>query len=228
MTGVSMSGAGTPTDDFSVCDFSAVSTKHDLASVDNLTFLLSAGPDRRIPSFNRSVIELTVTPSVKRRETIFDGDTLIYCICQLMSALNADAHVSRHLNLTAQDLLLAAHRESSGDAFHRLREAFERRAGTRIATNIPTGPKDDPAEFASGFGLIEAWENLRETNKGCMVSVIVTPSKRLDRPVLAKAALTLSHDSFTLRRPLEPNQRTEISAQRGDAGFLAWLRGRIG
>ncbi len=198
-----MSGAGPSTGDFFVCDFFAVSPKHDLASMEHPIFSLSTRPDRRILTYDRGGVEVTVTPSVKGRATIFDADILIYCISQLMAALNRDAPVSRHLTLTAHDLLLATHRETSGDAYRRLREAFERLAGTRITTNIATGPKDDQTEVTTGFGLIERWEIVRKTRKGRMVSVSVTLSDWLYRAVLAKSVLTLSRDYFTLRRPLE-------------------------
>ena len=87
----------------------------------------------------------------------------------------------------------------SGDAYRRLREAFERLAGTRITTNIVTGE----TETTSGFGLIESWEIVRRTRGGRMVSVSVTLSDWLYRAVLAKSVLTLSRDYFRLRKPLE-------------------------
>jgi plasmid replication initiation protein len=140
-----------------------------------------------------------VTPSVRGRATIFDADILIFCISQLMAALNAGQPTSRVLTLTAHDLLLATGRETSGDGYHRLREAFERLAGTRITTNIVTGD----VEVTSGFGLIEAWEIVRRTKAGRMVSVSVTLSDWLYRAVLSKSVLTLSRDYFSLRKPLE-------------------------
>ena len=205
MTGeISIGGAGAlERSDFFVCDFFGVSPKHDLASMEHPIFSLSTRPDRRILTYERGGVEVTVTPSVRGRATIFDADILIFCISQLMGALNAGKPVSRHLTLTAHDLLLATQRETSGDSYRRLREAFERLAGTRITTNIATGSSDDPIETTTGFGLIEAWEIVRRTRKGRMVSVKVTLSEWLYRAVKAKSVLTLSRDYFSLRRPLE-------------------------
>jgi plasmid replication initiation protein len=107
--------------------------------------------------------------------------------------------VSRRLTLTAHDLLLATGRETSGDAYRRLKEAFERLAGTRITTNIVTGEE----EVTTGFGLIESWEIVRKTRAGRMVSVSVTLSEWIYRAVLARSVLTLSRDYFGLRKPLE-------------------------
>ncbi|MEM1101889.1 MAG: replication initiator protein A, partial [Pseudomonadota bacterium] len=103
------------------------------------------------------------------------------------------------LTLTAHDLLTMTGRETSGDAYRRLKEAFERLAGTRITTNIVTGEQ----ETTQGFGLIEAWEIVRKTRGGRMVSVAVTLSDWLYRAVLARSVLTLSRDYFGLRKPLE-------------------------
>lgn len=162
-------------------------------------FSLSTRPDRRILQYTHNDAEVTITPSVKGRATIFDADILIFCISQLMAALNAGRSVARTLTLTAHDLLLATHRETSGDSYRRLRDAFERLAGTRITTNIVTGD----TETTTGFGLIEAWEVVRKTRGGRMVSVKVTLSEWLYRAVLSKSVLTLSRDYFTLRKPLE-------------------------
>ncbi|MEO0378617.1 MAG: replication initiator protein A, partial [Pseudomonadota bacterium] len=148
-------------------------------------------------------VEVTITPSVKGRATIFDADILIFCISQLMAALNAGRATSRRLVLTAHDLLLATRRETSGDSYRRLRHAFERLAGTRITTNIATGPKDAQVEVTTGFGLIESWEIVRRTKGGRMVNVSVTLSEWIYRAVLSNSVLTLSPDYFSLRKPLE-------------------------
>ncbi len=185
--------------DFFVCDFFGAMPKHDLASMEHPLFSLSTRPDRRILSYDHNGSQITVTPSVKGRATIFDADILIFCISQLMAALNAGKPTSRTLTLTAHDLLLATGRETSGDSYRRLKDAFERLAGTRITTNIETGSQ----ETTSGFGLIESWEIVRGTKAGRMIRVAVTLSDWLYRAVLAKSVLTLSKDYFLLRKPLE-------------------------
>lgn len=162
-------------------------------------FSLSTRPDRRILQYQHNDVTITVTPSVRGRATIFDADILIFCISQLMGALNAGRPVARKLTLTAYDLLLATGRETSGDSYRRLKEAFERLAGTRITTNIVTGE----AEITTGFGLIETWEIVRKTKAGRMVSVTVTLSDWLYQAVLSRSVLTLNRDYFSLRKPLE-------------------------
>lgn len=187
------------TGDFFVCDFFAAVPKHDLASMEHPIFSLSTRPDRRVVTYDHNGATLTVTPSVKGRATIFDADILIFCISQLMAALNVGRAVSRKLTLTARDLLQATNRETSGDGYQRLRDAFERLAGTRITTNIVTGDH----EVTSGFGLIESWEIVRKTRAGRMVAVTVTLSEWLFNAVLSRSVLTLSRDYFRMRKPLE-------------------------
>ncbi len=185
--------------DFFLCDILGASPKDDLASMEHPLFSLSTRPDLRVLSYAHNGAEITVTPSVRGLATIHDKDILIYCISQLVAALNAGRAVSRHLTLRAHDLLIATNRDTSGDAYRRLREAFERLAGTRITTNIATAE----IETTRGFGLIEAWEIRRATRAGRMISVAVTLSDWLYRAVLARSVLTLSRDYFRLRKPLE-------------------------
>lgn len=193
-----------PTGDFFVCDFFAASPKDDLASMEHPIFSLGTRPDRTVLDYSHNGTEITITPSGKGRATIHDKDILIYCISQLTAALNAGRQISRTLQLKAHDLLVATNRETSGDAYRRLREALERLAGTRITTNISTGTQ----EVTSGFGLIESWEIVRKSpgsakGGGRMVSVAVTLSEWLYRAVQARSVLTLSRDYFRLRKPLE-------------------------
>jgi plasmid replication initiation protein len=191
--------------DFFLCDIFDALPKDDMATMEHPVFSLSTRPDRRILRYDHNGTQIEVTPSVKGLATIHDKDILIYCISQLMAALNAGRKISRTLTLKAHDLLIAVNRETSGDAYRRLREAFERLAGTRITTNILTGDR----EVTTGFGLIESWEIVRKTPEGAkrgagrMISVRVTLSEWLYRAVLGEAVLTLSRDYFRLRKPLE-------------------------
>lgn len=188
-----------PTADFFVCDVFDAAPKDDLGTMEHPIFSLSTRPDRRILSYEHNGTQVEVAPSVRGRATIHDKDVLIYCISQLMAALNAGRAVSRTLHLKAHDLLVATNRDTSGDGYTRLKEAFERLAGTRITTNMATGG----LETTRGFGLIDSWEILRRSRGGRMISVTVTLSEWLYRAVLAKSVLTLSRDYFRLRKPLE-------------------------
>ncbi|MBC7157257.1 MAG: replication initiator protein A [Rhodobacteraceae bacterium] len=188
-----------PQPDFFLCDILDALPKGDLGTMEHPVFSLSTRPDRRILRYARNGVTIEVTPSVKGLATIHDKDVLIYCISQLVAALNAGRPAGQVLRLVARDLLVATNRETSGDGYTRLAQAFERLAGTRITTNLATGG----VEITRGFGLIEHWEIVRKARGGRMISVEVKLSDWLYRAVLARSVLTLSRDYFRLRRPLE-------------------------
>lgn len=188
-----------PIGDIFLCDVLDALPKDDLATMEHPVFSLSTRPDLRVLDYAHNGVEIRVTPSVAGLATIHDKDILIFCVSQLMAAVNAGRPTHRTLVLRAHDLLVATNRETSGDGYQRLRDAFERLAGTRITTNMAVGG----FEVTRGFGLIEAWEILRHTRAGRMVSVSVTLSDWLYQAVLSKAVLTLSRDYFRLRKPLE-------------------------
>ena len=185
--------------DFFICDVPWAVPKDDMASMEHPLFTLATRPDRRILRYVHGTAEIEVTPSVKGLATLHDKDVLIFCISQLMAAVNAGRPVAPTLHLKAHDLMAATGRETSGDGYRRLREAFERLAGTRIVTNIVTGG----VESTRGFGLIDAWEILRRTRGGRMILVTVTLSDWIYRSVISRSVLTLSRDYFGLRKPLE-------------------------
>lgn len=188
-----------PQADFFLCDVLDAIPKDDMGSMEHPLFSLSTRPDRRILKYSHGTTDIEITPSVKGLATIHDKDILIYCISQLMAAVNAGRAVSQVIHLKAHDLLVATNRETSGDGYKRLREALDRLSGTRIVTSIPTGD----VETTSGFGLIESWEIVRKTRAGRMISVTIKLSDWLFRAILSKSVLTLSRDYFRLRKPLE-------------------------
>jgi plasmid replication initiation protein len=184
---------------FFICDFAGAAPKDDMASMEHPLFTLATRPDRRILRYVHGEAEIEVTPSVKGLATIHDKDVLIYCISQLMAAVNEGRPTSPVLHLKAHDLLAATNRETSGDGYRRLREALERLSGTRIVTNIETGG----VESTRGFGLIDAWEILRKARGGRMILITVTLSDWIYRSVISRSVLTLHRDYFRLRKPLE-------------------------
>jgi plasmid replication initiation protein len=185
--------------DFFICDFLSPPPKDDMASMEHPLFTLATRPDRRVLRYSHGAAEIEVTPSVKGLPTIHDKDVLIFCVSQLMAAVNAGRPTSPMLRLKAYDLLVATNRETSGDGYRRLREALERLSGARIVTNLATGG----VEATRGFGLIDAWEILRRARGGRMILVTVTLSDWIYRSVISRSVLTLSREYFLLRKPLE-------------------------
>ena len=189
-----------PTADFFVCDISRALPKDDMATMEHPVFSLATRPDLRILAYAHNGVEITVTPSVRGLATIHDKDILIYCISQLMAALNAGARGQPHAD--ADGRMTCWWRPTARPAATAIGACARPSSGWRARGSPPTS-RMGGIEVTRGFGLIEAWEIVRKTRGGRMVSVSVTLSDWLYRAVLSKSVLTLSRDYFRLRKPLE-------------------------
>jgi len=186
--------------DFFVCDVLDAVPKDDMASMEHPIYSLSTKPDTRIMRYEHNGNTIEITPSVKGLATIHDKDILIYCVSQLVAKMNRGEPTSRTIRLKAYDLLVSTNRETSGDAYMRLRESFERLKGTQITTDIITNGQ----RVQSGFGLIDNWEikdNMPVSKR--MTEVEIVLSKWAYNAVLGKEVLTLPRDYFRLRKLLE-------------------------
>ena len=187
--------------DFFVCDILDAVPKGDAASMEHPIFTLSTKPDTAKRRYDASDAKsfLEVIPSSIGLSTVHDRDVLIYCISQVMAALNAERQVSRTLRFKAIDMLLATNRKTDGRAYEQLKAALDRLAGTRLVTNITTGDK----EQTRGFGLIDSYEIIRETREGRMLDLEVTLSDWTFNAIAGNEVLTLNKRYFQLRKPLE-------------------------
>lgn len=188
-----------PTEDFFVCDVLDAVPKDDMGSMEHPIFSLSTKPDRRTLVYENNKVRVEIDPSKRGLATIHDKDILIYCISQLIAGMNRGKEPGRILEIKAHDLLVSTNRETSGDGYRRLREAFDRLSGTRITTNIVTNGE----EITEGFGLIDSWRIVRQTKSGRMSEIKVTLSDWLYNAILGREVLTLHRDYFRLRKPLE-------------------------
>lgn len=185
--------------DFFVCDVFDAALKGDTASMEHPIFSLSKKPDMKIRRYENGDKWAEVRPGAKGLATVFDRDVLIYCVSQLMAALNAGRPVSRILRLTAHDLLIATNRDTSGRGYLQLRESLERLQGTQIATNIVTGG----FETFEVFSLINRAKIVRETREGRMQEAEIELSDWVFKAVEAEEVLTLDRRYFQLAKPLE-------------------------
>ena len=188
-----------PQPDFFVCDLMDAAPKGDMASMEHPVFSLSTKPDHRVRRYEHGAMFVEVKPSADGLATVHDRDILIYCISQLMAALNAGQPVSPVLHFKAHDLLRATNRMTNGQGYEALKAALERLAGTRISTNIVTGG----TEVFETFGLIERARIVRETRDGRMQEVEVKLSDWVMGAIQHREVLTLHRDYFRLRKPLE-------------------------
>ncbi len=185
--------------DFFIADILDAIPKGDLASMEHPLFALKAG-DMRVRVYERNGVSVKVMPGTYGCATIHDKDVWIYCISQLVEAMNRGREdVSRIVRFTAYDFLVSTNRRTDGDGYNRMAEAFGRLSGTRIETNIETAGQRERA----GFGLIDDWRVIEKDNGGRMFAVEVALPRWLFRAVEAKQVLTLSRDYFRLRKPLD-------------------------
>ena len=188
-----------PNHDLFICDVLDAIPKDDMASMEHPIFSLATKADTRVLRYEHKNVLVEIAPSVKGLATIYDKDILIYCISQLMAKKNAGEPLAQTLHLNAHELLIWTNRETSGDGYRRLKEAFERLSGTRITTNI----KANGEEITEGFGLLESWRVVRETRSGRMSELKVRLSDWVYRIIQGSEVLTLSRDYFRLRKPVD-------------------------
>ena len=187
--------------DFFVCDIFDAAPKGDMASMEHPVFSISTKPDLNVRRYENGKNFVQVTPSVKGLATVHDRDILIFCISQVMAAIN-DGHESDirpTLRFKAYDLLTATNRGKDGRGYEQLRAALERLSGTRITTNVTTGD----VEVLDGFGLIDRFRIVRQTRDGRMQDIEVTLSEWVFNAIKAREVLTLHRNYFRLRKPLE-------------------------
>lgn len=217
-----------PDGDFFICDILDAAPKGDMASMEHPIFSISTKPDLATRRYESGPNFVEVQPSAKGLATVHDRDILIYCISQLMAAINSGREVKQTLRFAASELLQATNRPSGGESYRRLRNALDRLAGTRIVTNITTGN----VEVLDGFGLIDRFKVIRETREGRMLDLEVTLSDWVFNAISHHEVLTLSRDYFRLRKPLERRlyeiARKHCGAQREWRIGMAKLKAKCG
>lgn len=185
--------------DFFVCDIFDAAPKGDMASMEHPIFSISTKPDRNIREYRQGSNFVKVTPSVEGLATVHDRDILIFCISQVIAAMNEGKPVDRKLRFAASDLLRATNRGTDGRGYEQLRAALSRLAGTRVETNITT----NDLEILDGFGLISEYRIVRKTRDGRMEELEITLSDWVFNAINAREVLTYSREYFRLRKPLE-------------------------
>ncbi len=186
--------------DLFICDLGDVIPKSDIASMENPLFSLSTKPDTKERFYEFNGNSVTITPSILGLATIFDKDILIYCISQLMAGINRGETPCKKVRFKAYDLLVSTNRQTSGEGYKLLKQAFNRLRGTSITTTIKTNQQ----EVTKGFGLIDSYEIVIDDPKTKrMVELELTLSDWLYNSVLGKEVLSINRQYFRLRKPIE-------------------------
>lgn len=188
-----------PQQDFFVADILDAAIKDDMVTMEHAFFALKAG-DMRVKTYERNGNSVKIKPGSDGCATIHDKDIWIYCISQLVEAINRGRHdVQSTVRFTAYDYLVTTNRDTSGRAYERMSEALARLKGTVIETNIATLGQRERA----GFGLIDTYRVIEKTAGGRMAAVEVTLPDWLFRSVRDRNVLTLSPDYFRIRKPID-------------------------
>lgn len=188
-----------PQGDLFICDILDASPKGDMASMEHPVFSLSTKTEHRVRRYENGGNWIDIRPGPSGLATVHDRDVLIYCISQLVAAMNEGREISQIVRFSASDLIKATNRVGGGAGYARLKAAFERLQGTQIETNITTGGE----LITRIFSLIDAVEIVRATDSGRMIEVEVKLSDWTFNAVRSKEVLTLSREYFRLRKPIE-------------------------
>lgn len=170
-----------------------------MAGMEHPVFSISKKPDHQTRRYENGENYIEISPSAKGMATVFDRDILIFCISQLIAALNDGREVSKTVSFKVSDYIVATGKPAGGSAYNRAEEALERLRGTTIKTNIHTG---DERQW-NVFGLVESAKTVRRDVDGVLQEVQVTLSDWVFNAIQAKEVLTISRDYFRLKKPLE-------------------------
>jgi plasmid replication initiation protein len=165
-------------------------------------FTLSTKPDTAVRHYGNNGNKVTIVPSTIGLATIFDKDILIYCISQLMAAINREEEPTKTLRIKAHDFLVSTNRQIDGDGYKRLSKSLDRLAGTLIKTNIKT----NGFVFDKRFHIVESAEIIREDpfkESSRMIGIEITLSDWLFNAVIGKEVLSINRQYFRLRKPIE-------------------------
>lgn len=172
-----------PNRDFFLADLFDYALKDDGASIEAPIFTLSTKPD------------LSTWEWHSKDGNKHVKDVLIYVVSQMTEALNRgrDDAKNRTVRFTVHDFLMTTNRQTGGEAYKRLYEAFESLRGTSITTDIKTGSE----RIREGFGIIDTWKIVEKSSTDeRMIAVEVTLSEWLYNAVQAFDVLTIPLDYF--------------------------------
>ena len=186
--------------DFFVADIFEANPKDDIPSMEYPIFALKAG-DKRLRRYEHNGQSVEIQPGFYGLATIHDKDVWIYCISQLVEAINRNREdVQRNIRFTTYDFLVSTNRDTSGRSYERMKDALNRLQGTVIVTSLET----DGYRETKGFGLIDGYEIVEKSpDDDRMVAVEVTLPDWLFRSIKSMQVLTLSRDYFRLRKALD-------------------------
>lgn len=194
-----------PTKDFFIINMQDASPKDDIASMEHPIFSLSIKPDMRELEYEHNGNRIRITPSGRGLATIMDKDIIFYCLSKLIHEQNRGVEINEWVEVTAHEVMVATNWNIGARDYKRFEDSLLRLRGTTIVTNIATGN----TEQIEGFGIIDRFEierigeNGQKSAFGRMSKIRIKLSDWTFNAIKAGEILTISHDYFRLRRPLE-------------------------
>ena len=190
--------------------------KDDVSSMEFPIFSLAKVRDTSIRTYSRGGKTIRVIPSALGAATVFDKDILIYCISQIVRALEGGAKANRRIKIETYPFLVGTRRSTGGAAYEGVLEMCRRLKGTTIETNVKTTDR----EQTEGFGLIEDYKVTQYTKNGKgALELELTISEWLYRAAVNSDILTLHPGYFLLGQALE---RRLYELARKHCGQQAW------
>lgn len=185
--------------DLFFCDISDAVVKDDMASMEHPIFVLTKQPYMKTRRYKNGHNWFEIQPSAKGVANIWDKDILIYAISQIMAAKKLGLPYTKNVTFTAYDFLIFSNRKTGGKEYNSLKDSLNRLGGTQLITNVRTGGE----EITHGFGLIDNFTIRRETLNGRVLEWGITLSNWLFKAIESNEVLTLNHEYFRLKKPLE-------------------------
>lgn len=178
--------------------FETVTYRDDIASMEFPLFALKAG-DTKTREYKYNGLNIKIRPSADiGLATMHDKDFWIYGISKMFQAIFEGKPISRTVRFTIYDYLKSTNRGTSGRDYERAKESIERLKGTNIS--IESENKKERIFYT--FGLLDE-AIVTEEKDGRMAWVDITYPKWLYQSVQNKKVLSISHDYFRLRKPLD-------------------------
>lgn len=187
--------------------------KGHAASFEHPIFSMTKEPDKRCLRYElptekgKPPVTIEIVPSILGLPTVYDQDILIYCISQLVAALDdatRQGKARRRVRFTAYSMLAALGRNRSKHSYDAIKDALIRLAGAQFITTIPTG-----GMVEQSTRLIDSWvlapradstgkPILDKNGRKRLEWVEVVISEWLYRAIEAREVLTIHEGYFDL------------------------------
>lgn len=175
-----------------------VTHKTDVLSCDLPIFALRSTDKVRV--YERDGVQVMIKPDVVDGcATVMDKALWIYCVGQMVAALNQGATgVSRYVEIDVQDFLKKTGKEAYTRGVEKLKVSLQRLKGTTIKTNVYSAK----IRKEEAFGLLDEYQYIEAPN-GEITGLRVVLPDWVWRSIEKLEVLSIPPGYFNLRKTLE-------------------------